>query len=146
MSDNGSRKRKMQTEEEPEELGGDVSGGDGRIVHQTSSKLSQSGLKKTKSHHDYGGDYEPTTHRYVVQLGDKTSSAAAAAGGGPTCADGRGNNDTEVTTENPNHFTNILMNPSAHFLKYPNHTTCLDLTMTELAYVNMRVCSCAYVG
>ena len=104
MSDNGSRKRKMQTEEEPEELGGDVSGGDGRIVHQTSSKLSQSGLKKTKSHHDYGGDYEPTTHRYVVQLGDKTSSAAAA-GGGPTCADGRGNNDTEVSREIANPFT-----------------------------------------
>ena len=113
MSDNGSRKRKMQTEEEPEELCGDVSGGDGRIVHQTSSKLSQSGLKKTKSHHDYGGDYEPTTHRYVVQLGEKTSSAAAAAaaaGGGPTCADGRGNNDTEVITEIANPFTNILMN------------------------------------
>ena len=82
----------MQTEEEPTEHGGD--GGDGRVVRQTSSKLSQSGLKKTKSHHDYGGDYEPTTHRYVVLLGDKTT-----AGGCSAHTDGRCSNDTEVTTE-----------------------------------------------
>ena len=80
MSENGSRKRKMQTGEEPGECGED-----GRVVHQSLSKLSQGEPKKTKSHHDYGGDFEATTHRYVVLLGDKTPQSEA--GGSPVDGD-----------------------------------------------------------
>ena len=66
MNENGCRKRKIPTEEEPE------CSGDGRVVgpHRCTSKIQHGNLKlkKTKSHHDYGGDCEPTTHRYFVQL------------------------------------------------------------------------------